>query len=341
LTSGTPSAGLVAGSKEVRFSARRGLREWEAFRFLARQGRHAPVLCGLYWPEAALVHGATGRAPLILAHGTELLARGGVGGWVRAQIRRRALEGAELVLANSHFTADLVRAAAPAARCSVLPLAVDHERFSPGDRLAARIRLALPEHVRIVASVGRVHPYKGHRIVIQALARLEPELRSHLLFAVAGTGPATASLEQLARELGVTDQVRFLGYVPESDLPDLYRAADVHALLSEHTASDVEGFGLVSLEAQACATPAIGSRSGGISDAIDHGRGGWLVPPGDVEAVMKHLVDLVETPDLYRAAGAVARARVLAECTWSHCADVVLRAAHAASVSFSMRSQPS
>lgn len=325
----------------MRFSARRVVQEWEAFWFLVRRARRQPVLCGLYWPEATLVLGATGRAPLVLAHGTELLRRGGVGGWLRQQIRRATLERAELVLANSRFTAALVAEVAPAARCAVLPLAVDHERFSPGDQRESRRRLALPEHSRIVASVGRVQPYKGHRIVIEALSRLEPALRKSVQFVVAGTGPSTESLQQLAHDLGVAEQVRFLGYVPESDLPDVYRSADVHMLLSEHTASDVEGFGLVSLEAQACGTPAIGSQSGGISDAIDHGRGGWLVPPGDVDAVMRHLIDLVEKPESYRAAGVAARSRVLSERTWAHCADVVLRAVRAAGATFSVGSQPS
>jgi phosphatidyl-myo-inositol dimannoside synthase len=325
-TSGAAGAFCPGDPFEVRFSNARPAQEYQAFRYLSRHVRDRPVLCGLYWPEGAIVLGATRRAPFILAHGTELLVRSGLGGWVRQQIRRLTLERARLVLANSRFTAELVSKVAPAARCTVLPLAVDHERFCPGEQRAARLLFGLPEGVAIVATVGRVQPYKGHRIVIEALARLEPELRARVLYVIAGTGPSAAELEAFAKAQGVLDRVKFLGYVPERDLPNVYRAADLHALLSERTASDVEGFGLVSLEAQACGVPALGSRSGGIEDAIVPDRGGWLVPTGDIDAVQRHLAELVNEPATYKAAGVAARERVLSECTWAHCADALLRA---------------
>jgi phosphatidylinositol alpha-1,6-mannosyltransferase len=311
-------------SREIRVPAPRPRSELSALRFLAGRPDHEPVLCGRWWPEAAVALAARRGPVFALAHGMEIIHGRGARAAVRRPLRRAVLERCALVFANSAFTAGVVQRSAPGARCVALPLAVDPERFSPGARDHARARLGLPENVRVIATVARVQSNKGHATVLRGLAALPADERRQLCYAVVGAGPHRPALEALVSSLGVTESVRFLGHVDEALLPEVYRAADLHALLSEHTDSAVEGFGLASLEAQACGTPALGTASGGAADAIPDGAGGWLIDAGDVAAVRTHLSGLVHSPERYRVAGEAARRRVLEMCTWQHYGDALL-----------------
>ena len=322
----TQAAALGGGSRvpdlpEVRVIARRPRREWQALRHLwrARAGR-AAVVCGIWYPEGLLATLAGVRPRVILAHGSELMptrSRSRRVLWRR--LRRHVLESADLVVANSQYTRQLALAAAPRCRAVSVPLAVDHRRFCPGDRAMAKARHGVSGRL-VLASVSRLHAYKGHEAVFRALAALPPPLRDRFAYLVAGRGPDEALLRAKAQECGVADLVRWIGFVPEDDLPDLYRAADLFVLCTREVPDlqEVEGFGLVFLEAQACATPVVGTRTGGIPDAIDHGHGGWLIEPDDVLSLTRILTDLGDCPDSFRRAGELARLRVEREGTWDH-----------------------
>ncbi len=133
-------------------------------------------------------------------------------------------------------------------------------------------------------------------------------------------GPHQGGLERQVTELGLAEQVRFLGFVPEDDLPDLYRASDLFLLCSREVIEhqEGEGFGLVFLEAQACGTPVIGTRTGGIPDAVKEGEGGWLIGQDDSAMLARILSSLADDPEPFRKAGQEARKRVERECTWEH-----------------------
>jgi phosphatidylinositol alpha-1,6-mannosyltransferase len=127
----------------------------------------------------------------------------------------------------------------------------------------------------------------------------------------------------LAQALRLEDQVRFLGFVPEEDLPELYRASDLFVLCTREAAEqqEVEGFGLVFLEAQACGTPVVGTRTGGIPDAIREGEGGWLIEQDDAVRLAQILKRLAADPEQFRTAGLRARQHIERECAWSHYLD--------------------
>jgi phosphatidylinositol alpha-1,6-mannosyltransferase len=230
---------------------------------------------------------------------------------------RNVCESANLVVANSEYTRKLVIKKAPRARVVAVPLAVDHERFSPGDRADARRRLGLTGKI-VLSSVCRIHAYKGHDVALRAMAAISERERKNMVYLIAGKGPHRDEVERLATELGLTAHVRFLGFVPEEELPYLYRASDLFLLCTRESAErrEVEGFGLVFLEAQACGTPVVGVRTGGIPDAVKEGEGGWLIEQDDVVAVSKILSRLVDGPAAFREMGARARERVERECTW-------------------------
>jgi phosphatidylinositol alpha-1,6-mannosyltransferase len=112
--------------------------------------------------------------------------------------------------------------------------------------------------------------------------------------------------------------VRWYGFVPEQRLSLLYQASDLFALCSRELPAEraVEGFGLALLEAQACGTPAVGTRTGGIAAALEDGDGGWLLEENDSPALARILRELVRAPEKIRAVGMQARQRVLREHTW-------------------------
>jgi phosphatidylinositol alpha-1,6-mannosyltransferase len=263
---------------------------------------------------------AGARPRIILAHGLELMPT--EGRW-RRKIWRRLLkwvcESADLVIANSDFTRKLVLEGAPGANVLAIPLAVDDRRFAPGDSQEAKRRFGVANKV-VLSTVSRLDTYKGHDVVLRAIAACSERIRTKLVYLIAGRGPHQGELERQVAELGLTDQVRFLGFVPEDDLPDLYRASDLSLLCSREVAErqQVEGFGLVFLEAQSCGIPVIGTRTGGIPDAVKEGDGGWLIEQDDAAALSSFLSRLVDDPSAFLAEGKRARNRVERQCTWEH-----------------------
>jgi phosphatidylinositol alpha-1,6-mannosyltransferase len=274
----------------------------------------------VWYTDGLLAQAAGARPRVILAHGSELMP---TTAWWRREIWRRMLrsfcESADLVVANSEYTRKLVLERAPAAKVLAIPLAVDHERFSPGDREEAKRRFGVANKV-VLSSVSRLHAYKGHDVVLRAIAASSERSRRNLIYLIAGKGPHQSELERQVTELGLAEQVRFLGFVTEDDLPDLYRASDLFLLCTREVIEhqDVEGFGLVFLEAQACGTPVIGTRTGGNPDAIEEGEGGWLIDQDDAAALSGFLSQLVDDPNAFLAAGKRARKRVERQCTWEH-----------------------
>jgi phosphatidyl-myo-inositol dimannoside synthase len=308
------------GLPEVRVSSKRPIREWRAFQWLRKQRRKTPTICGLWYPEGLIAYLAGMHSLVVLAHGAELLPT--MDRWRRPlwkALQRRVLESASLVIANSDYTRQLVSDVAPNARVETIPLAVDHQHFSPRDREAAKKRYGVSgKHA--LCTVSRVHPYKGHDVVLRTIASLAPNERDHLVYMVVGKGPYEPGLRKLAAELRVEASVRWLGFVAEDDLPEVYAASDLFVLCTRNAPEErsVEGFGLVFLEAQSCGTPVVGTRSGGIPAAIQDGVGGWLIEQDNKEALADIIRTLVHSPERFRAAGTQARQRVLREHTWAH-----------------------
>lgn len=303
-----------------RVPARRPVRELAAWRVLFGQ-RQSACISGIWYPEGLIAQAAGCRKHVILAHGAELFGpesrfRRGLWRW----LQRQTLEHATGVIANSSYTARWVTQVAPKARVVDLPLAVDHERFCPQPVTEARSRWDIAPDTRVVCSVSRIHRYKGHETVLEALPRLAPTVRARFLYLVAGTGPDQPYLADRARQLGVADQVRWLGFVADDGLPSLYSASDLFVLMTRNIPEEgaVEGFGLVFLEAQACGTPVVGAATGGIPDAIHPGDGGWLLPQDDAQSLARLLSRLNTDPAAFREMGAKARLRVERECTWDH-----------------------
>ncbi len=289
------------------------------------------VAFAIAWPSAlALLSAGVRRRniPLALAaHGRELLLEpvGVPGGQaVYDAVRRRVIRRADLLLPVSRYTASLlVPFGVPATRIQIVNNGTDPDVFFPVDAAqcaALRARLGVPGPMLLTVSrlVGR----KGVNTVLEALPDV---LRAHpgASYVVAGDGPDRDALVALASQLGLAEHVHFLGRIPYAELRTLYAAADVFVLPARESRPDVEGFGIVFLEAGACSTPVIGADTGGIPDAIEHGRTGLLVPPDDPAALAQALGELLGSPDSAAAMGAAGRKRVEETFNWQRAADHV------------------
>lgn len=318
LTQSSELSGLaVPGVSTERVNPARPLRDLAAL-MRVPSWRDAVVVSGIWYPEGLLAALGQPRFHAILAHGMELMPSRSP--WRRrlwSTLQRRTLEGAQVVVANSRYTAEWVRRTAPEAVVELVPLAVDATRFTPDGRDAERERRGW-QGKQVVLTVSRLAGYKALDMVLRAIALLPEAQRSDLRYAIAGRGPSEATLRALASELGIAGSVEWLGFVPESELASLYAASDLFVLVTREleAAREVEGFGLVFLEAQACGTAVVGARTGGIPDAVREGEGGWLVEADDVDALAAHLVALVTSPEAIRDEGARGRARMLRDCTW-------------------------
>jgi D-inositol-3-phosphate glycosyltransferase len=163
-------------------------------------------------------------------------------------------------------------------KVAVVPPGVDLTTFSPGERAAARRALGIPAGARLMLFVGRIQPLKAPDVLIRAAAeilRRRPQWRDDLIVGVLGgaSGSGLAhpeALGELVESLGLTDHVRFVPPVDRTELARWYRAADIVAVPSYS-----ESFGLVAIEAQACGTPVVAARVGGLPTAV--GDAGVLV----------------------------------------------------------------
>lgn len=264
------------------------------------------------------------RLPFVMfAHGNEILALRD-SNWPRAL---HAVRTADAVIANSRYTAGLLHdIGVPPSRVLIVHPGCDTDTFRPAARQPdTRSRLMnCPDDAFVVLTVGNLVERKGHDMVLKAVAALKERI-PEMVYVIAGAGRTDVALAREAAELGIADRVKFLGHVAAADLPALYAASDVFAMPSRLRAEerDVEGFGIVFVEAGACGIPVIGGRSGGIEDAVLHDKTGMLVEPGDQSALVAAIEALWRNPGLRAALGAAGRHRAVSELTWKHFAEHV------------------
>ncbi|HEU0131906.1 MAG TPA: glycosyltransferase family 4 protein [Mycobacteriales bacterium] len=209
----------------------------------------------------------------------------------------------------------LAPALGPKATLARLPSGVDTDVFHPGaGREDVRRHLALADRP-VVVCVSRLVPRKGQDVLIRALPAIRRDVPGAALLVVGG-GPDMPRLQRLAVEHGVADHVRFTGSVPWPELPAHYAAGDVFAMpcRSRLGGLEVEGLGIVYLEAAATGLPVVAGDSGGAPDAVLDGETGVVVDGRDVDRVARETAALLADPR--RAAAMGARGRAWVEEAW-------------------------
>jgi glycosyltransferase involved in cell wall biosynthesis len=252
-----------------------------------------------------------------IGHGFELVERLSALGQRRRAAR---VTGAAHWFANSHATADtLALYGVPPGRCSLLlPGVTDAIDAAPSeaDRWAVRERLGLGAR-RFLLSLCRLHYRKGIDIGIEAFAQVANEYPD-LAYVVVGSGPEHDALTALARGLGVGDRVVFAGAIDDvATKAVLYAECEFFVLPVRAIAQDVEGFGIVFLEASLCGKAVIGGASGGVPEAVADGVSGLLVDTRDATALREAERRLLRDPAYAALLGRQGRARAQSEFSWS------------------------
>jgi glycosyltransferase involved in cell wall biosynthesis len=188
---------------------------------------------------------------------------------------------------------------------TVIPPGVELGRFFPGASPGDPVRKRLGLTDGYCLFVGRLTHQKGVPYLIEAMRGTSASL------VIVGDGPDRGALVRRARELGVAAQIRILSDVPANDLPALYRGASVLVLPSL-----AEGLPHVGLEGLASGLPLVASRIDGMSDLVDDGVNGVLVPPQNVAALREGILAYLHDPSRSAAAGRASRARAVAEFSW-------------------------
>jgi phosphatidylinositol alpha-1,6-mannosyltransferase len=275
---------------------------------------------------AALIIRKTLKIPYVLfIHGNEILKSGS---WLvrmtESLIIPRILNGADAIIANSRNTAGLVAAwTRKPLRIEIVPLGpgmIDIRSVAAGGHSAGRDVVLL--------SVSRLVHRKGHAAVLRAFAALSGEYPA-LRYCIAGDGPERSRLESLACELGVQSLVDFRGDVDDAALEAMYRSSDIFVLpvYEDPNRREIEGFGIVFLEAAVFGLPVIAGRSGGVADAVVDGKTGILVTPQNHDELVAALRRLIGDPALRASLGQAGRERVQREMNWDRSAEAVARLA--------------
>ena len=323
-------------TRRIALSCRPEYAAFQAVRELRREyAAFTPdvVLNFLWLPDGSATRLAFGNRArsYVLAHGVEVLeARSTLRKRVRALLagwKRGVFRDAAGVFAVSRYTAELVRdrCAVPAERIAVIYNGVDTARFSPGPPSASlRDRYGL-HGKKVILTVTRLVDYKGIDVTLHALREVREEFPD-VQYLIGGEGADRARIERLAADLGLTDRVRFLGPIAGEELPDYFRLADVFVMpsRSDLVTPNIEGFGLVYLEAAGCGKPSIAGHAGGVPDAVIDGETGWLVNPENPRDVARAMRECFLNPAGAAKRGEQARLRVEETFQWKHVAERVL-----------------
>jgi phosphatidylinositol alpha-1,6-mannosyltransferase len=227
------------------------------------------------------------------------------------------LRGARLLIANSRSTERMLRDlwSVPADQVRVLNPGVDVGRFMPAAADPdVRARLGWRDR-SVILTVGRLQKRKGHDRMISAMREI---LKTHpsALYAIVGDGEELPFLRKLVDEHGLAGNVQFLGELCDEDLIRCYQQCDLFVLPNRQVGKDVEGFGMVLLEAQACAKPVVAGDSGGTRETMRIPESGRIVDCDDVTALAGCVSDLLDDPAQLEHMGQAGRQLVVERFDW-------------------------
>lgn len=300
----------------VELSSARFQCEKEAFQYLykIKNKENIDVLCGLWHPEATLALLAGFKNVFILGHGTEFLAgKSTFRKYFWLPIYAKWILGkSKLNIANSEYTKGLIHQINPKAKSVAMPLGVNSDFFKP---LETNIKTS---DTFKIATLSRILQFKGYDFIAKTIADLPIYYQEKVEWNIGGTGPYLNELKALVQQLGIQKQVLFHGFIKEEVLPNFYNSNDIFVLCTreQNHSTSVEGFGLVFLEAQSCGIPVIGTKTGGIADAIENENGGWLIEQDSQIQLTNILINCIQDKIFTTNQGKIARLRVEQNCTW-------------------------
>jgi phosphatidyl-myo-inositol dimannoside synthase len=262
------------------------------------------------------------RKAVVQAHGLDLVYRAAF----YQALCVRWLKYCDRTLANSKYTASLAieRGVSPKS-ISVIPLGVDTAQFAPATNCEELKREFGLDGMSVILFVGRLARRKGVKEFIQNCLPVIVRELPRVCFVVAGGNPTESlthrddvlsEIKSVVGELRLGDHARLVGEVSDDELVKLYQCCDVVVLPALASAEDVEGFGMVLLEAAAVSKPVVATRVGGIADAVASGRSGILLEPGDYRQLSKSIVGLLSDAGQREAFGRFGKCRAQRQFSW-------------------------
>lgn len=293
-----------------------------------KKNQYDHIFSTLWLPDGAAVYLAkkllkNSTPTSISVHAMEILdSRADLKKRIRSRLKnlkRNSFNDCQSIFCVSNFSKQLLlnNISVDADKVHVVNNGVNLERFYRAE--------SKPAPYPQLMTTCRLIPTKGIDKVISCLPQLK-KVFPDISYKVVGTGPDLTRLKQLAQMNHVEEQVQFLGKIEHQQLIDLYNQSDLHVMLSRQNSQQVEGFGLVFLEAALCGTASLGGDSGGIPDAIKHNETGWLVDPYDSENIAQKLQEILSDQDYLRKISEQAHQFTLKR-SWGHQTQLILQKA--------------
>jgi len=265
---------------------------------------------------SASMKGAGIQRTVSLTHGHEVW-------WAKVfpfnQLMRRIGSTVDVLTYLGDYTRDAISTSlSPSARRSMVKIApgIDVNHFSPRDSSQLRDSLSLKDK-KVIVSVGRLVHRKGQDHLIESLPLILQKVpQAHLL--LVGQGPYREHLEELVKKLKLTENVTFIGRIQYEDLPKYICVGDIFAMpsRSRFMGLEVEGLGIVYLEASACGLPVLAGKSGGAPDAVIEGTTGLVVDGTSNSEIAASAIELLNNPDRSKEMGAAGREWIVSTWRW-------------------------
>lgn len=247
--------------------------------------------------------------------------------YLKKKIIWGTLERSDLIIANSSFTKQLVLdGGIPENKVKVVHPGTDPVRFYPKDKNVELVKRFGLEGKTVLLATGRLTPRKGQDMTIRALPEIVKKFPG-VVYMIVGNGEYENELKSLVKECSVEKHVVFCDSVSNELLPDMYNLCDLFMMPNRtlKKSNDVEGFGIVFLEANACGKPVLGGLSGGVPDSVVDGMSGLLISADCPENISKSVIELLSDRGKMKKMGLWGRQRVLDRLTWQHSADDIAR----------------
>jgi phosphatidylinositol alpha-1,6-mannosyltransferase len=233
-------------------------------------------------------------------------------------ILKKIIKEAKAIVANSYFTKDeLIKLGATPEKVKVIYPCPNLDAEQPSELKLEQIKEKYNLNgKKVLLTIGRLVERKGHDMVIKSLPSII-KVVPNLVYLIVGSGPYKEKLEKLVNQYSLRDYVIFTGAARQDDLAGLFQTADVFIMPARRLSNgDVEGFGIVYLEANLFGTPVIGGRSGGVPEAIIDGKTGILVKPESLEEISQAAIKLLTNQPYAERLGMQGMQRVIEEFDW-------------------------
>ena len=253
---------------------------------------------------------------IIVGHGTEILQH------QRRTYIETVYKKSDMIIVNSNYTKHLFDRLKQNQKIRIVRPGGDHLIYNSNNISAPLLKSELGMGDKFVLmTVGSLSERKGHSTVLKAIKIIEKTCEN-IHYLIVGTGPLKNNLFDLSIEINIQDKITFYGYANINELPSLYNCCDVFVLNSTiDEKGDVEGFGIVLIEANLMGKPVIGSKDSGIEDAIEDGKSGILVPMDDPQSTAKAISWFYKNPSKCKKIGEYGRKRAQNNLTWLKSAE--------------------